>query len=49
LACRVLYSRIGQSVVHTLSTGKPMVLARGTLFSVQLVIVVIWLWKFWHA
>jgi uncharacterized MAPEG superfamily protein len=49
LAGWVLYSRIGQSVAHMISTSKPMVLVRATFFSVQLVIIVIWLWKFWHA
>jgi uncharacterized MAPEG superfamily protein len=49
LACWVLYARIGQSVVHMISTAVPMVLVRATLFSVQMVIALIWAWKFWHA
>ena len=49
LACWVLYARIAQSVVHMISTSKPAVLVRATLFSAQLIIGLIWAWKFWHA
>lgn len=49
LACWVLYARIGQSIAHMISTSMPFVLVRATLFSVQLIICLIWAWKFWHA
>lgn len=49
LACWVLYARIGQSVAHMISTSVPFVLIRATLFSVQLIICLIWAWEFWHA
>ena len=49
LACWMLYARIGQSVVHIISTSIPAVVIRGTLLTVQLVIALIWAWKFWHA
>ncbi|MGH8596225.1 MAG: MAPEG family protein [Gammaproteobacteria bacterium] len=49
LACWVLYARIAQSVTHMISISVPMVLLRATLFTVQLVICVIWAWDFWHA
>ena len=49
LACWVLYSRVAQSIVHMLSTDKPAVLVRATLFSVQMVIGLIWAWKFCHS
>ena len=42
LAMVFLGSRIAQSVVHTLSTSKLMVLTRATLFTVQIVIMIIW-------
>lgn len=49
LACWVLYARIGQSLVHLISTNVLMVNVRGTLFGVQLGICLFWAWKFWHA
>jgi uncharacterized MAPEG superfamily protein len=49
LACWVLYARIGQSVVHIISTSVPFVMMRATLFSVQLIICLYWAWLFWHA
>jgi uncharacterized MAPEG superfamily protein len=42
LAMVVLGCRVGQSVVHIISTAKPMVLLRATLFTVQIVIWIIW-------
>lgn len=49
LACWLLYARIGQSVVHMISTSVPFVMLRATLFSVQLIICLVWAWKFWQA
>ncbi len=49
LACWVLYARIGQSVVHMVSTSVPFVLIRATLFSAQMVIGLIWAWQFLQA
>ena len=49
LACWLLYARIGQSVVHMMSTSVPFVLVRATLFSAQLIICLFWAWKFWGA
>jgi uncharacterized MAPEG superfamily protein len=43
LAMPLLWARIGQSVVHAISTSLPLVMLRGTLLGVQLVIVAIWL------
>ena len=45
LAMALLWARIGQSVVHVISTSVPMVLLRATLFVVQLAILAIWLVK----
>lgn len=42
LAMVVLGARVLQSVVHMLSTAQPMVLARATFFTVQVVIWIIW-------
>jgi uncharacterized MAPEG superfamily protein len=42
LAMVVLYARIGQSAVHLIGTSVPLVLARATLFVVQLLIVLWW-------
>ncbi len=44
LAMIVLYCRIGQSVVHIISTSVPMVICRATLFSAQLIIFAYWGW-----
>ncbi len=49
LACWLLYARIGQSVVHMISTSVPFVFIRASLFSAQLIICLLWAWKFWHA
>ena len=38
----VLYTRVGQSVVHMIGTSVPLVLIRATLFVVQLVLVLWW-------
>lgn len=37
-----LYCRMGQSVVHLISTSVPMVALRATFYSVQHVILIIW-------
>jgi len=39
-----LYLRIGQSLVHLVSTSVPFVLIRATLFVGQVVIVLHWCW-----
>lgn len=49
LACWLLYARIGQSVVHMISTSVPFVMMRATLFSAQLIICLFWAWQFWQA
>jgi uncharacterized MAPEG superfamily protein len=49
LACWVLYARIGQSCVHMISTSVPFVLMRATLFSVQLIICLVWAGSFLQA
>ena len=49
LASWVLFARIAQSTVHMISTSVPMVLARATFFSAQLIICVIWAWRFWQG
>jgi uncharacterized MAPEG superfamily protein len=45
LAMPLLYARLGQSVVHLISTSVPMVLLRATLFVVQLAIVASWIFR----
>lgn len=45
LAMPLLYARLGQSIIHVISTAVPMVLIRATLFVVQLVIVAIWIYR----
>ncbi|MGR8921395.1 MAG: MAPEG family protein [Gammaproteobacteria bacterium] len=42
LAMVYLGCRVAQSVVHIISTAPPMVMIRATLFSVQMVILIIW-------
>lgn len=49
LACWLLYARVGQSCAHMISTSVPFVLLRATLFSVQLVICLIWAGTFLQA
>ncbi len=49
LAMVVLYARIAQSVVHIASTSAPMVMARATLFSVQMLIFAYWGWMLSQA
>ena len=49
LAMIVLYCRIGQSVVHIISTSVPMVIVRATLFSAQMVIFAYWGWLLYNA
>jgi len=46
LAYVFLGARIAQSVVHLISTSRPFVLIRFTLFLVQVAILVFWLLKF---
>lgn len=48
LALLVLGSRVGQTITHIISTSKPAVLLRATLFSVQVVVALIWVWKFYQ-
>lgn len=45
LAMVLLYLRIGQSVVHVISTAVPFVLIRATLFLGQLLIVLYWSYR----
>jgi len=45
LAKYYLYCRVGQTIVHLISTSVPMVLLRATLFSVQLVLLAYWGWN----
>ena len=49
LAMIVLYCRIGQSVVHIISTSVPMVMCRATLFSAQMIIFAYWSWMLYGA
>lgn len=46
LAMLVFYSRMGQSVVHMISTSKPAVLIRASLFTVQIIVALMWIWRF---
>ena len=41
-ACWLLYARIGQSVVHLISTSTPMVMVRFAFFLVQVGLIVCW-------
>jgi len=43
LAMPLLFARLGQSLVHLASTAPAMVLARASLFLVQLAIVATWI------
>jgi uncharacterized MAPEG superfamily protein len=45
LAMPLLYARVGQSLVHVISTAVPMVMVRATLFVVQLAILASWIWR----
>jgi uncharacterized MAPEG superfamily protein len=45
LALPLLWARMGQSLVHAISTAPAMVMLRGALLTVQLVIVAIWLFR----
>lgn len=49
LAFWLLFARIAQSLVHIVSTSPGMVYLRATLFCAQIVIFLIWIWRFWHA
>ncbi|MGR8948007.1 MAG: MAPEG family protein [Gammaproteobacteria bacterium] len=49
LAMICLYCRLGQSIVHMVSTSVPAVLVRATLFTVQVVIWAMWTWNFYNA
>lgn len=42
----VLYARIAQSVVHMISTSVPMVLARATFFTVQVLLMLCYGYQF---
>ena len=44
LAMILLYCRVGQSLIHIISTSVPMVMCRATLFSVQMIILAYWGW-----
>ncbi|MCC7414014.1 MAG: MAPEG family protein [Gammaproteobacteria bacterium] len=46
LAMVLLGARIAQSVTHIVSTSKPAVLLRATLFGVQVLIWLCWAWRF---
>lgn len=39
LAAYVLYTRLGQSIVHLIGTATPLVLLRASLFSAQLLLI----------
>lgn len=45
LAMPFFYARVGQTLAHLASTAMPFVLVRATLFFVQPVILLIWLWR----
>ena len=49
LAMVVLGARLAQSIAHILSISFPAVMVRATLFTVQLVIWVMWTWSFYSA
>ncbi len=49
LAMIVLWCRFAQSIVHIISTATPAILIRATLFTVQVVIWVIWALAFYNA
>jgi len=49
LAMVVLGARLGQSIVHMISVSVPAVLVRATLFTVQVVIWIIWTLGFYGA
>ncbi len=49
LALIALAARIGQSLTHMASTSVPAVLVRATLFSVQVLAVLYWIWGFTQA
>jgi uncharacterized MAPEG superfamily protein len=40
LAAYVLYTRLGQSIVHMIGTSTPLVLVRANLFAAQLLLIV---------
>lgn len=49
LAMIVLYARLGQSVVHIMSVALPAILVRASLFTVQIVIFLMWTYGFHNA
>jgi len=49
LAMVVLGTRLAQSVVHMISTATPAIMVRATLFTVQVVIWIIWTSGFYGA
>lgn len=44
-AMYILYARIAQSVTHMISTALPMVLLRGTFFSIQLALLLYYIYQ----
>ncbi len=49
LAMTFLGARVLQSVIHMFSTSVPAVLVRATLFFVQVFILIIWIYRLFHA
>ena len=49
LAMVILGSRILQSIVHMVSVSLPAILIRATLFTIQVVIWIIWSYEFYSA
>jgi uncharacterized MAPEG superfamily protein len=45
LAFSLLYARLGQSIVHVISTSVPMVMIRAALLVVQIAIVASWIFR----
>lgn len=49
LAALAFGARVVQTVAHMASGSTPAVLVRATAFSVQMVIALVWAWRFWSA
>lgn len=49
LAAVAFGARVVQTAVHVASGSVPAVLVRATAFSVQMVIALVWAWRFWAA
>ncbi|HYV65797.1 MAG TPA: hypothetical protein VE964_06115, partial [Myxococcales bacterium] len=45
LAMLAVYCRMGQSIVHLISTSQPAVMVRATFYTVQMLIMVWWAWQ----